>query len=380
MPNLVGIGNSQVPTNAMLGDLAYQDSVDVEVLSKIKTETSDTALAIFVYDTSKDSDGGAWRKRTSHTSWYNEQLGTPERGTRKEFPAVAVCVIEDKKLIIYDGDDPEMPMWMKFYTYPSVMTMIGGNQDQDMRAVTAINGTIIVGNTVGDYNHGGIVEINFITDDALNTSHSTQKYWQLGIKLRNQSGGNRYWMPISTRSFLHSNSGITKHSLAVTVRPNAPIDPMSGMPKHIIAVATANAISVKLENGYVADITESGVGAFQSVDFTESGGIVYSATGYMTSVIQVPTADDTQNNMNVGKRLRLYQYNAYADALHVSKGWTSPLMRQVVAMKDNVVAMSRNDGNGFTLLQEAPTHDSTKYGMVCYITSKFNTGWLPGSC
>ena len=30
MPNLVGIGNSQVPTNAMLGGLAYQDSVDVE--------------------------------------------------------------------------------------------------------------------------------------------------------------------------------------------------------------------------------------------------------------------------------------------------------------------------------------------------------------
>ena len=141
MPNLVGIGNSQVPTNAMLGDLAYQDSVDVEVLSKIKTETNDTALAIFVYDTRKDSDGGAWRKRTSHTSWYNEQLGTPERGTRKEFPAVAVCVIEDKKLIIYDGDDPEMPMWMKFYTYSNIMTMISGNQDQDMRAVTAINGT-----------------------------------------------------------------------------------------------------------------------------------------------------------------------------------------------------------------------------------------------
>ena len=37
MPNLVGIGNSQVPTNAMLGGLAYQDSVDVEKISKIKS-------------------------------------------------------------------------------------------------------------------------------------------------------------------------------------------------------------------------------------------------------------------------------------------------------------------------------------------------------
>ena len=62
MPNLVGIGNSQVPTNAMLGGLAYQDSVGDINIEKIKAKTLDTAKDIFVYDTSKDSDGGAWRK------------------------------------------------------------------------------------------------------------------------------------------------------------------------------------------------------------------------------------------------------------------------------------------------------------------------------
>ena len=43
MPNLVGIGNSQVPTNAMLGGLAYQDSVGEIDIEKIKARTSDTA-------------------------------------------------------------------------------------------------------------------------------------------------------------------------------------------------------------------------------------------------------------------------------------------------------------------------------------------------
>ena len=52
MPNLVGIGNSQVPTNAMLGGLAYQDSVGEINLEKIKARTSDTAVDIFVYDLS----------------------------------------------------------------------------------------------------------------------------------------------------------------------------------------------------------------------------------------------------------------------------------------------------------------------------------------
>ena len=113
MPNLVGIGNSQVPTNAMLGGLAYQDSVGEINFEKIKARTGDTAVDIFVYDTSKDSDGGAWRHRTQNTSWYNEGVSAT-RGARKEFPAVAVIVSEAYEVIIYDGDDPNLPMWMRF--------------------------------------------------------------------------------------------------------------------------------------------------------------------------------------------------------------------------------------------------------------------------
>ena len=97
MPNLVGIGLSQVPTNGMLGGMAYQDpehasiaDLDLKNLSQINSEIIGTVTDIFVYDTSKDSDGGAWRYRTQQTSWYNEKLGTDTRGTRKEFPAVAV--------------------------------------------------------------------------------------------------------------------------------------------------------------------------------------------------------------------------------------------------------------------------------------------------
>ena len=65
MPNLVGIGNSQAPTNAMLGGLAYQDSVGEINIDKIKAKTVDTAVDIFVYDTRNDSDGGAWRKKSN---------------------------------------------------------------------------------------------------------------------------------------------------------------------------------------------------------------------------------------------------------------------------------------------------------------------------
>ena len=120
-PNIVGIGNTQIPTNAMLGDLAYRDSVGEINLEKIKARSSNTAASgdgtsIFVYDTRKDSDGGAWRKRTQNTSWYNEKPSAT-RGTRKEFPSIAVIVFDvsgTNKVTIYDGDDPNLPMWMVF--------------------------------------------------------------------------------------------------------------------------------------------------------------------------------------------------------------------------------------------------------------------------
>lgn len=47
-------------------------------------------VATFIYDTTRDSDGGAWRKRCRHTSWYNEPLNTATRGSRREFPSRAL--------------------------------------------------------------------------------------------------------------------------------------------------------------------------------------------------------------------------------------------------------------------------------------------------
>ena len=68
---------------------------------------------IFVYNTALDSDGGAWRKRCGHTSWYNEGV-SQYRGARKEFPSIAVITVISTKITIYDGDDPNLPMWMTF--------------------------------------------------------------------------------------------------------------------------------------------------------------------------------------------------------------------------------------------------------------------------
>ena len=85
----IGIITARSGINAEGGSITSKNYI----FGAISTTISDTATDIFVYDTSKDSDGGAWRKRTTNTSWYNETLGTATRGTRQEFPSVAVIVV-----------------------------------------------------------------------------------------------------------------------------------------------------------------------------------------------------------------------------------------------------------------------------------------------
>ena len=134
----VSEGVNVVGVTSMSGDLAVTNGTITGpsqlTISGITSSISDTAVDVFVYDTSKDSDGGDWRKRTQNTSWYNETLNTATRGSRKEFPAVAVIVAETDQVTIYDGDDPDLPMWM-----------VINHSGAGIRATTAKNGVLYWG-------------------------------------------------------------------------------------------------------------------------------------------------------------------------------------------------------------------------------------------
>jgi len=47
---------------------------DITAVSSALHRSPNAVTAMFVYDTSKDSDGGAWTEKCQHTSWYNEPL------------------------------------------------------------------------------------------------------------------------------------------------------------------------------------------------------------------------------------------------------------------------------------------------------------------
>ena len=278
MPNIVGLGNEQVPTNAMLGGLAYQDparanltNVEIENIDaiKAKVDAPGSLRALFVYDTSRDSDGGAWRKKTSDTSWYNELLGTSTRGHRREFPAVAILAASSAALTIYDADDPNCPMWMKFEVNNNkwLKHTVGGGED--CRCVYALNGMIATG---GGASEGRLCVQNFpgdggyVTEAGYTYTHdyiSRRNDESVGPNIGNRSLSNHYVKDI-----------------VMWVYPWSPINQKSGLPTPTIAVSTTGGVCFVNDGQPGSSLGDTGNGGV--VDGTSSSGSNYNDSRQIT--------------------------------------------------------------------------------------------------
>jgi len=260
-------------------------------LTDINETINDTSVDVFIYDTSKDSDGGAWRHRTQHTSWYAEASSASRdpntRSTRAEFPAVAVIVAEADKVTIYDGDDPSLPMWMVFEV-SSNQDMLSGGSNGVVGSLASLNGTLIVGQPVpADTSRGGLKIINFAHDRAENLTDKSggtvvNGYYKGAISERND--GLDY---ANENGISRLIVDIAINDVAMTVLPGAPTDPATGLPVPTIAVATDGGVSVIKDDGTVVDSVSTLVA--NSVQ-TTSYGVWW--VGNINGVVNFATWDD----------------------------------------------------------------------------------------
>ena len=241
MPNIVGYGNTQIPTNAMLGDLAYQDSIGEIQLDQINSRILKTATCIFIYDTTQDSDGGAWRKECSTQSWFTETPNT-HRGPRKDFPSLAVIVgtTNDSEITIYDGDDPNLPMFLRFSGDNSILY-------NDPTCITAINGCIYVGQL--SY---GLARYNFIGDSIGRFRHSSSSR---GYKGKDRTIGGRINSVHNLNVDVNPFSGGTLqssdiHEVYSAVVPGAPVDEDTGLARpYIVTISRSAGVNIIKDNG-----------------------------------------------------------------------------------------------------------------------------------
>ena len=417
MPNLVGIGNSQVPTNAMLGGLAYQDPAHAVLISTepgdiapIKTTISKTAAgnattnaeSIFIYETKDDSDGGAWRKKCAGKSWALETLGTSTRGHRKEFPAVAVIVATTTEIIIYDGDDPNLSMWMIFNVGASTWAKHNISSATEM-CVHALNGILCVGSDGGRL---GI--INFPRDRGMLTE-SGHTYHHSRISERNDEGPG----PSDGGSLSLRANDISDVSMSILER--APVDQDTGLPMPTIAVAVANGmtllqipaasdwtsntgngesfginiycthtshdvgIHVELMDGdrlAFVDGSDTNTGrencwikVFNTIGTSNNGITVNSHSGSTQNVDAVYSAQlSADNDLTL-----LGSNNGY------ERGYGSGANRAISDLVVTKDGFASGNFYGLTKVAEYP-YPVERKGMTAYITNYYNTGWCFGNC
>ena len=354
-------------------------------VSALSASIAGTATDVFVYDTRKDSDGGAWRKRTNHTSWYNETLNTATRGSRREFPAVAVIVTTASALTIYDGDSPDLPMWMVFntanYTSFTSTTLTGLAAfvyPIALTSVSALNGIIVTtGQNYQAFLSNLVADTNVLQIGAFGDYTGGFGLYSLPILGRNTAGV--YTQYSSTQKILSSGM----NNVTMTVLPNAPIDVATGLPKPTIAVATNIGASVIHNNDTVANITcnNASYTVCNDIEFLPGGALglslenaaaenedsfyVFNTVPYINTVITVDAK--TGSTISADAFYSGQSNNASVDV------WTNAYSDK---NRKHTAHTQLNFGTIFGLSKIAEERSTPQNGLSAYINTAYNTGWM----
>jgi hypothetical protein len=381
MSKLIGTNPNQVPSNADLGTAAFMDKKEFLLskgssLSAIDAIVPKTAVDVFIYDTTKDSDGGAWRKRTQHTSWYNEKLNTTTRGSRKEFPVVAVFVAEAARVTIYDGDDINMPMWMQWNTTGALGWASGTSSV--WITLTVLNGIFVWGS-----DNRGLGFANFIKD-KIEVIHGAQRY-----VLKDQSIARRETNVGTITSSSPAQGGYSFpatndeiYDVAATVLPNAPIDPDTGLPRPTLAYAGPGGLNIIRDNGAVVLITAGSGSSYNGVswvDFTKNHNLIFeqdnSTNPRAVFCIPVPINNRTTQT-NDGLITDKVVMKWYANGAHKPYPlFNGGGVNEGIRLSGDNQAFKSENGD-FTILE--PNLTDPEQGKVAYIGSDYNTGWMVG--
>jgi len=334
----------------------------------------DNAVDIFIYDTSKDSDGGAWRKRTQDTSWYNETLNTSTRGSRKEFPAVAVIVATSTTVTIYDGDTPDLDMWMVFNPSGSgEITSIIGSQTGIGRSISAINAELCLA-ADGSYTSTALHIVNFVSDTG---KHYTSTTTYDGDFLGN-IGTRHINANFVTNGYLIINTNV--NDVAMTVLPNAPIDSATGLPIPTIAVATEGGVSVIKDDGsVVSQGVSSTIGtharniSFVGTDQLMVGRNTYGSGNRHSSLIDIAILSSTNYANSAADFVDITSYTGASNQVlpvgNMAGAGCIGLSSKEIAYQDS------SGGPLFKFLNHG---SSASKGSVAKITSDYNTGYMVG--
>ena len=387
MSKLIGKSPNQVPSNADLGTAAFMDAKDFltskgSSLSKINATIPSTAVDVLVYNTALDSDGGAWRKKSSNTSWYNEKLNTIYRGSRKEFPAVAVIVATAQEITIYDGDDASLPMWMKIKELGGALSSLGWATGGTITIskIAMLNGSLIAGCGL-DGSGGGAIEYNFPADDTI-LYYDSSEYELESSRLIVDRHEAVEWKTTTSAGSGYELVDYRIYDIDMRVLPGAKTHHVTGLPIPTKVFATGAGISIVHDDGTVADWSSLGQRSCKLSD--ERMYIGYLGNGRVY-VEPIWTKDVANYAGGLSANVERHYHSTAAvdegaddDLNYIDKesGEATISGFRMSVLKNDRFAVGC-DG-GLSIFRENPQVPSK--GMVAFVGSDFNTGYMLGDC
>jgi len=350
--------------------------------------------AVCFYDTSNDSDGGAWIHRTEFLSYGQEavpsgryvgqfvggldainngsaQVGdwyyntgngffkeitsgagaeiTIYRAGSKNFPSQVVIAAESDRVIIFDASGSELTMWL-------VLRSGVHFWDTKLSSVAAGEGVLSIGNKPDNaaWSGNGLFQFNFARGEL---KASTKNYGSFspGTFAFDSTTG---LLNLGTATLRpHELVGYSINAIATTTLDNAPVDPATGLKIPTVEV-----------------LTDGGVSVIQNDDTVVNSGatIAFHRGGFNGSEMWF-AADAGNGDTRIVRDVASLANGFNHDTQY--KTDTTPAML-AGGTASSLVPGARGSSNGLTLLHENPA-DPTK-GMSAHITDKYNTGWMVG--
>lgn len=374
---------------------------------------SGTVVDVFLYDTSKDSDGGAWRKRCRHTSWENEPLvpgkwlgqrvnlaaawavtgaaagdfyqsttdgkfyqigGTVGaqtqtevfRGNSREFPALAAIVAESGRAIIYDLTQASCPMWMVYVANVLVSWLSSTMLSSGITSAVKCNGTLYV--TSSDTAGGGLTAISLVSDKAVRFEQNVNRTFKGQISSRHVTNGHSDGM---APGLVHAAA----FDVASTVLTDAPLDPATGLPVPTIAVATDGGVSIIRQDGTVVNGTENNASwTVQAISFDKWNRVWGSAGDVLYGALQLFSSPPYASVGMIGGGTSGFPQIGASTGYGAAADW--PYLLGGQNLESTLVGHGYPSQNGLTLIQE--NQGFPQKSMVAYITNAYNSGWQVG--
>ena len=179
-------------------------------------------------------------------------------------------MVEATSATIYDLTEPGRPMWMRFGN--STNTAIGWVSGSNAACVAALNAKMMVGCISGA---GGML-FDFAKDTSTCVYLSNYSMLYQSIATRNTFRGNNIG---GVGGYVIANATI--NAVAMTVLPDAPVDPVSGLQVPTIACGTAGGVSVIKHDGTVVSSSSTAAHTKILIDEKEVGAV--NASGFSVS-------------------------------------------------------------------------------------------------